>query len=66
MGEEPGLSPTYPSERLNHSIYTGCTAKLGKVIYVSMKEYGYSALTGDYVYLEDVGRKVKGVGKGYW
>ena len=28
-----------------------------------MKEYGYGALMSDYVYLEDVGRKVKEWGR---
>jgi hypothetical protein len=46
-----------------HKKQTGCTGERNKVKYVPMKEYGYDALMNDYVYLEDVGRKVKDWGR---
>jgi hypothetical protein len=46
-----------------HKQQTGCTGERDKVKHVPMKEYGYGALMSDYVYLEDVGRKVKEWGR---
>lgn len=41
----------------------GCSGIRNKAAYVPMNQYGYMALMDDYVYLEDVGRKVGEWGK---
>ena len=46
-----------------HKRQMECTGERDKVKYVPLKEYKYGALMSDYVYLEDVGRKVKEWGR---
>ncbi|CAL1700908.1 unnamed protein product [Somion occarium] len=41
----------------------GCSGVRNKAAYVPMNQYGYMALMDDYVFLEDVGRKVGDWGK---
>ena len=42
---------------------TGCAGQRDKLKYVPTSEYGYGALMSDYMFLEDVGRKVKEWGR---
>ncbi|EAU84533.2 hypothetical protein CC1G_00052 [Coprinopsis cinerea okayama7 len=46
-----------------HKQETGCSGERNKAEYVSMKDYGWGAMMSDYTFLEEVGRKVKEVGK---
>ncbi|EJD01413.1 uncharacterized protein FOMMEDRAFT_158554 [Fomitiporia mediterranea MF3/22] len=46
-----------------HKTTTGCSGERDRTTYVPMNQYGYSALMNDYVFLEEVGRKVEGWGR---
>ncbi|KAI0320702.1 hypothetical protein OF83DRAFT_1052697 [Amylostereum chailletii] len=46
-----------------HKTRTGCSGQRDKVKYVPMNAYGLGTLMDDYVYLEDMGRKVADWGK---
>ncbi|KAF8897251.1 hypothetical protein BD779DRAFT_362297 [Infundibulicybe gibba] len=41
-----------------HKAHTGCSGKRDRAAYVPMREYGWGAMMRDYVFLEDVGRRV--------
>ncbi|RDB23185.1 Box C/D snoRNA protein 1 [Hypsizygus marmoreus] len=47
----------------SHKSATGCTGERDKVAYVPMNKYGWGTMMNDYVFLEDVGRRVGGWGK---
>ncbi|KAL5527419.1 hypothetical protein ACEPAG_6210 [Sanghuangporus baumii] len=47
----------------SHKFLTGCSGERERTVYVPMNQYGYSALMDDYVFLEEMGRKVEGWGK---
>ncbi|KAF8803813.1 hypothetical protein BYT27DRAFT_7144428 [Phlegmacium glaucopus] len=42
----------------SHKSKTGCTGQRNKVAYIPMNEYGWGKMMDDYVFLEDVSRKV--------
>ena len=42
----------------SHKSQTGCTGQRNKVGYVPMNEYGWGKMMDDYVFLEDISRKV--------
>lgn len=46
-----------------HKEATGCTGERDRTAYVPMNQYGYGALVDDYVFLEEVGRKVENWGQ---
>jgi hypothetical protein len=41
-----------------HKARDKCTGERDKTVYVPMNQYGWGTMMNDYVYLEDVGRKV--------
>ncbi|KAF9468872.1 hypothetical protein BDZ94DRAFT_1244800 [Collybia nuda] len=47
----------------NHKSTTGCTGQRNKAAYVPMNRYGWGTMMDDYVFLEDVGRRVGDWGK---
>lgn len=47
----------------SHKSKTGCTGQRDKVAYVPMNEFGWGKMMDDYVFLEDVSRKVGDWGK---
>ena len=47
----------------SHKSQTGCTGQRNKVGYVPMNEYGWGKMMDDYVFLEDMSRKVGDWGK---
>ncbi|KAF5387914.1 hypothetical protein D9615_000142 [Tricholomella constricta] len=46
-----------------HKAATGCTGERDKAAYVPMNKYGWGTMMNDYVYLEEVGRRVGDWGK---
>ncbi|KNZ80039.1 Box C/D snoRNA protein 1 [Termitomyces sp. J132] len=47
----------------SHKTTTGCTGQRNKVAYVPMNKYSWGTMMNDYVFLEDVGRRVGDWGK---
>lgn len=47
----------------SHKSKTGCTGQRNKVGYVPMNQYGWGKMMDDYVFLEDMSRKVGDWGK---
>ncbi|KAH8118371.1 hypothetical protein DFH11DRAFT_1502292 [Phellopilus nigrolimitatus] len=46
-----------------HKAATGCSGERNRVAFVPMNQYGYGTLVDDYVFLEEVGRKVETWGR---
>ncbi|OCH92889.1 hypothetical protein OBBRIDRAFT_772500 [Obba rivulosa] len=52
-----------PCSTTHKSMGDGCSGIRNKAAYVPMNQYGYMALMDDYVFLEDMGRKVSDWGR---
>ncbi|KAJ3542359.1 hypothetical protein NM688_g5978 [Phlebia brevispora] len=52
-----------PCSATHKTVGAGCSGVRNKAAYIPMNQYGYMALMDDYVYLEEIGRKVGDWGK---